>query len=54
MHLAFASAYHIDFLVTCSFKHLANAFVWRRVREIRANTGLFVPIICTREEMLGE
>jgi predicted nucleic acid-binding protein len=54
VHLAFASAYRITFLCTWNFKHLANAFVLHRLRELNEQQGLFTPQVCTPEELLGE
>jgi len=54
VHLAFASAYRIMFLCTWNFKHLANAFVLHRFRELNDEHGLFTPQVCTPEELLGE
>ena len=54
VHLAFASAYRIAFLCTWNFKHLANAFVLHRLRELNEKHGLFTPHVCTPEELLGE
>lgn len=53
-HLAFANVYGIEFLCTWNFKHLANAFALRRLREVNDNHGLFTPQVCTPEELLGE
>ena len=53
-HLAFASAHRIEFLCTWNFKHIANAFVIHRLRELNEKEGLFTPQVCTPEELLGE
>jgi len=53
-HLAFASIHKIEFLCTWNFKHLANPFALRRLREVNEKKGLFVPQVCTPEELLGE
>lgn len=53
-HLAFASAYRIEFLCTWNFKHLANAFVLHRLRDLNEKEGRFTPQVCTPEELLGE
>ena len=54
IHLAFAVAYRIMFLCTWNFKHLANAFVLHRLRELNDKQGLFTPQVCTPEVLLGE
>ena len=53
-HLAFAAIGGIDFLVSWNFKHLVNAFVRRRLRDVNVRQGLHTPTICTPEELLGE
>ena len=53
-HLAFASAYHMRFLCTWNFRHIANAFAVDRLRELNEKEGLFTPLVCTPEELLGE
>ncbi len=53
-HLAFASVYQIEFLCTWNFKHLANVFALRRLRQVNESRGVFVPQVCTPEELLGE
>ena len=51
--LAFASIHQIDFLCTWNFKHLANVFALRRLRQVNEKRGLFVPQVCTPEELFG-
>lgn len=53
-HLAFACVYRIEFLCTWNFKHLANVFALRRLRQLNEKRGLFVPQVCTPEQLLGE
>jgi hypothetical protein len=53
-HLAFASAYQVQFLCTWNFKHIANAFALHKLRELNEKEGLFTPQVCTPEELLGE
>ena len=53
-HLAFASIYRIEFLCTWNFKHLANVLALRRLRQLNEKRGLFVPQVCTPEELPGE
>lgn len=54
IHLAFAAAYRVQFLCTWNFKHLANAFVLHRLRELNDKHGLYTPQVCTPEVLLGE
>ena len=53
-HLAFASIHEMDYLCTWNFKHLANVLALRRLRQVNEKRGLFVPQVCTPEELLGE
>ncbi len=53
-HVAFAVAYEVDYLVTWNCAHLANAIVTRKLRSVNARLGLWMPIICTPEELMGE
>jgi hypothetical protein len=53
-HVAFAVGFEIDYLVTWNCAHLANAIVMRKLREINVRLGLWLPIICTPEELLVE
>lgn len=50
-HLAIASVYGVDYLVTWNCAHIANALIRRKLAEINASRGVSVPIICTPEEM---
>ena len=53
-HLAFASIYKMEYLCTWNFRHLANVLALRRLRQLNEKRGLFVPQVCTPEELLGE
>ena len=53
-HLAFASIHKMEYLCTWNFKHLANVLALRRLRQLNEKSGLFVPQVCTPEELLGE
>jgi len=53
-HLAYASIHEMEFLCTWNFRHLANAFALLRLRKFNEKCGIFVPHVCTPEELLGE
>ena len=53
-HLAYASIHEMDFLCTWNFRHLANAFALLRLRKFNEKYGIFIPHVCTPEELLGE
>ena len=42
------------YLCTRNFRHLANVLALRRLRKLNEKKGLFVPQVCTPEELLGE
>jgi len=52
VHLAIASWYEIDFLVTWNCSHLANGFIIRQLKNLNADRGLISPEICTPEELM--
>ena len=54
IHLAYASIYKIDFLLTWNCKHLANANKKIHIRKINTKLGIFVPEIITPLELFKE
>lgn len=54
MHLAYASFYRFDFLLTWNCNHLANANKKTHIRIINTKLGLFVPEIITPLELFEE
>lgn len=52
MHLAVASHYAVDYLLTWNLKHLANGQVRRALGRLHDAKGIFIPTICTPEELL--
>ncbi len=53
LHLAFASYFKCDFLLTWNCRHLANANKFGHIRKINAMLGLYVPMLVTPMELLG-
>ena len=51
-HLAFASFYKMDYLLTWNCAHLANVNKRQHIARINQRLGLFVPIIITPLELL--
>ena len=49
LHVALASFYKIDYLVTWNFGHIANVRKQARVRLFNTGAGFFVPMIVTPE-----
>lgn len=54
LHLALASYYRCDFLLTWNCNHLANANKFSHIKRINTLLGLFVPMLVTPLEILGE
>lgn len=54
LHLALASYHKCDFLLTWNCKHLANANKFGHIRQINVMLGLFVPLLVTPLELLGD
>ncbi len=54
LHIALASYWGVDYLVTWNCKHIASGRVRRRLQEINTLQGLITPIICTPEELFND
>jgi hypothetical protein len=54
LHLALASYHKCEFLVTWNCQHLANANKYGHIRRVNSLLGLYVPILATPLELLGE
>lgn len=53
-HIAITAVHNIDFLLTLNCKHIANAFIYRRVEEVCRSFDFQPPIVCTPQEILGK
>jgi predicted nucleic acid-binding protein len=54
LHIAVATVYSVDYLLTWNCRHIANPEIQRGVAAYLDEIGLFLPFICTPEELLGE
>ena len=54
VHIAFAVAYDLDYLVTWNCKHIANGSVIRRLTQINQRLRRATPVIVTPEELQPE
>lgn len=54
LHLAMASYHKCEFLVTWNCQHLANANKFGHIRRVNNLLGLYVPVLATPLELLGE
>jgi hypothetical protein len=53
-HLAISVGNGMDYVLSWNFKHIANAYVRKKLTEINSSLGLMTPVICTPEELIGE
>lgn len=53
-HLALPAVHGIDYLVTWNCKHIANAFMLKRIETIVVASGYDMPVVCTPEELMEE
>ena len=51
LHVAVASVWRVDYLVTWNCTHIANAATRRIMERIVLASGLPFPVICTPEEL---
>ncbi len=51
LHLSFVVVFEIDLLLTWNCAHVANAECARRLREFTLSEGLWMPIICTPDQL---
>ena len=53
LHMALATVYSLDYLLTWNCKHMANAQIQRKLTQISSNLGYTLPVICTPYELIG-
>lgn len=53
LHIALATVYGLDYLLTWNCKHMANAQIQRKLSQISSELGYELPVICTPYELLG-
>ena len=53
LHIAIATLHRVDFLLTWNCRHIANPIIQENIAAYLEQRGLFLPIICTPEELLG-
>jgi len=54
LHIAIATIHGVDYLLTWNCRHIANPEIQRNIAAYLEQIGLFLPFICTPEELLGE
>ena len=53
LHMALATVYGLDYLLTWNCKHMANAQIQRKLSQISSELGYVLPVICTPYELIG-
>ena len=53
-HIAIATVYGCEYLLTWNCRHIANAELHRAIRRVVEQHGYEVPSLCTPEELMGE
>jgi len=53
-HIAIATVYGCEYLLTWNCRHIANAELHRAIRRVVEEYGYEVPSLCTPEELMGE
>jgi predicted nucleic acid-binding protein len=54
IHIAVATWHRVDFLLTWNCRHIANPIIQEGIAQYLETRGLFLPVICTPEELLGD
>lgn len=54
IHIAAATVYGLDYLLTWNCKHIANAQIQKKLAQISLDNGYELPTICTPYELMGE
>jgi hypothetical protein len=51
-HLATASWYRVEYMLSWNLKHIASGRVRKIIREVNDQLGIYTPVICTPEELM--
>jgi predicted nucleic acid-binding protein len=54
LHIATATVYGLDYLLTWNCRHIANAQIQKKLSQISLDAGYELPTICTPYELMGE
>ena len=54
LHIALATVYKVDYLLTWNCKHIANAQIQKKLSQISIQSGYELPTICTPYELMGD
>lgn len=53
LHISVATVHFVDYLLTWNCRHIANPEIQARIAENFRLKGLFLPFICTPDELMG-
>ena len=54
VHIAYAAAHGMDFLLTWNCRHILNAVIERRLAAVCAEMGMPLPVLCTPPELMAD
>lgn len=54
LHIAIAAHHRIEYLLTWNCRHIANARILPRIRDVLTDLAVYIPTICTPEEMVDD
>lgn len=54
MHISIATVHFVDYLLTWNCRHIANPEIQAKIADHLRQQGLFLPFICTPDELLGD
>jgi hypothetical protein len=54
LHIAVATVYGLDYLLTWNCKHIANAQIQKKLAQISSDARYELPTICTPYELMGD
>jgi hypothetical protein len=53
LHISIATVHFTDYLLTWNCRHIANPEIQAQIADNFRRKGLFLPFICTPEELIG-
>ena len=53
-HIALATVYELDILLSWNCRHISNAAIQSRLRDLAGKSGFTLPVLCTPDELTGE
>lgn len=54
LHIAYAAAHRMTYLLTWNCRHIANAERLPAIEQFLEDQGCHIPIVCTPEELMGD